>query len=100
MTCTGCGWQEPVQTQSVENDPAMRVLIPVGRSGFAIVAGYLGLVSVLGFPAPFALLFGILALRDIKQHPEKGGKGRAIFAIVMGAVFSILLVVAIFAENL
>ena len=69
----------------------MRVLLPIGRSPFAIIAGYCGLVSVLLFPAPFALLFGILALRDIKQHPDKGGKGRAIFGVVMGTIFSLLL---------
>lgn len=74
----------------------MRILLPVGRSGYAIAAGYLGLVSVLFFPAPFALLFGILAYRDIKQNPKKGGMGRAIFGIVMGALFSagILLIIA------
>ncbi|MGI9474591.1 MAG: DUF4190 domain-containing protein [Rubripirellula sp.] len=69
----------------------MRVLLPVGRSPYAIIAGYFGLVSVLFLPAPFALLFGILALRDIKQHPEKGGKGRAIFGVVMGTIFSLCL---------
>lgn len=73
----------------------MRMLLPIGRSAFAIIAGYCGLVSVLLFPAPFALLFGILALRDIKQHPDKGGKGRAIFGVVMGIIFSLLLLLLI-----
>lgn len=43
--------------------------------------------------APFALDTGILALRDIKSHPEKAGRGRAIFGIVMGAGTIILLLV-------
>jgi hypothetical protein len=67
----------------------MKVLVPVNTSGLAIVAGYLGLVSVLCFPAPFALVFGILALRHLKRHPDQDGKGRAIFGIVMGALFSL-----------
>jgi len=73
----------------------MRILLPVGRSGMAIVAGYLGLFSLILLPAPLALLFGILALQDLKKHPDKGGRGRAIFGIVMGAIFSLFLALAI-----
>jgi len=61
------------------------MLLPVGRSGFAIAAGYLGLFAVIFFPAPLALLFGILAYRDIKRNPKKSGMGRAIFGIVFAA---------------
>ncbi len=93
VACPSCGWREmPVYSSSIENDPAMRLLLPVGRSGYAIAAGYFGLFSVIFFPAPFALLFGILALRDIKMHPEKGGRGRAIFGLVIGAIFTLFLV--------
>jgi hypothetical protein len=77
------------------DDPMMRMLLPVGRSGWAIAAGYLGLLSLLGIFAPFALITGILALRDIRQHPEKHGLGRAWFGITMGALFSIVLVFVI-----
>ncbi|MCI0703701.1 MAG: hypothetical protein L0241_21705, partial [Planctomycetia bacterium] len=44
-----------------EYDPALKMVVPLNTSALAIVAGYLGLISVLCFPAPFALLFGILA---------------------------------------
>lgn len=91
VACPGCGWKEFVTPTSIENDPAMRILLPVGRSGYAIIAGYLGLFSLIVFPAPLALIFGLLALRDIKQHPDKGGKGRAIFGVVMGAIFTLVL---------
>ena len=71
----------------------MRMVMPVGRSGLAIAAGYLGLVSVMiPFAAPVALVVGILALRDLRRHPEKHGMGRAIFGVVMGGLFTILLV--------
>jgi hypothetical protein len=47
-------------------------------------------------PAPLALLFGILAVRDIKMNPEKHGMGRAVFGIVIGAAGSIALVFVLF----
>lgn len=70
----------------------MRILLPIGRSGYAIVAGYLGLLSPLFLFAPPALLFGMLAIRDIKRNPKKGGMGRAIFGAVMGGVFTLILI--------
>jgi len=96
-----CGAQPPPRpVNQISDDAGLRLLIPIGRSVWAIVAGYLALFSVLCFPAPFALLTGILALRDIKKHPEKHGRGRAWFGIVMGTLFSMIgllvLVVLIF----
>jgi GYF domain 2/Domain of unknown function (DUF4190) len=74
----------PPPSRSLGEDLGMRVLLPVGRSPWAIVAGYLGLFSVLLLPAPLAIVFGLVAIRDIRKHPEKHGMGRAIFALVMG----------------
>ena len=93
--CTKCGAKTnaAVRPASAAGDPVVKWLLPVGRSGFAIAAGYLALFSVLVVPAPLALLFGILALRDIKKHPEKSGRGRAWFGIVFGGFFTILLVI-------
>ena len=71
------------------DDPAMRFVIPVNTSGLAIAAGYLGLISVLVIPAPLALILGIWALVHLKKHPKQHGHGRAIFAIAMGALFSL-----------
>jgi hypothetical protein len=48
---------------------------------------------VLLFPAPIALILGIVAIVDISKHPRRHGLGRAIFAVVMGAVCSVLLVI-------
>ena len=66
----------------------IRMLIPVGRSGWAIAAGYMGLLSIMLVPAPLAIIFGILAIRDIKLHPDRHGMGRAIFGIVMGSLIA------------
>jgi hypothetical protein len=79
----------------------MRLLMPVGRSAWAIAAGYLALFAVLVFPAPLALLAGILAVKDINKSKGTGnpkfGMGRAIFGIVMGLIGSVILAFVIFA---
>lgn len=93
--CAKCGAKTnaAVRPAATDDDAVVKWLLPVGRSGFAMAAGYLALFSVLVVPAPLALLFGVLALRDIKKHPEKSGRGRAWFGIVFGGLFTILLVV-------
>jgi hypothetical protein len=96
--CTRCG--VPLlptggAPPNIGEDAGVRMLIPVGRSPLAIVAGYVGLLSPLMAPAPIALLLGILAIRDIKKHPNTHGMGRAIFAVVMGAIFSLVLLFAL-----
>jgi hypothetical protein len=72
----------------------MRWLLPVGRSPWAIAAGYLGLFCILGVFGPFAIVAGILGLRQIHRDPRMHGRGRAIFAIIAGtiATFVLLLV--------
>jgi hypothetical protein len=76
------------------DDVGMRLLLPVGRSVWAIAAGYLGLISVLLVPAPFAVLTSILAMRDMRRNPKLHGMGRAVFGLVMGSLGSIGLVIA------
>jgi hypothetical protein len=71
---------------------AMRMLLPVGRSWLAIVAGYLGLFALVVFPAPLALVAGAIAVWDLRRHPEKRGWGRAGFAVVAGALGTAALV--------
>ena len=66
-------------------DAVVASLLPVGRSGLSIAAGYVGLFAlVIVILGPVSLLLGVFALRDLSRHPEKLGKGRAIFAIVAG----------------
>lgn len=96
VVCVHCGTSSIDRPEpSNQSDAIMRFLLPVGRSGYAIAAGYLGLFSILIVFAPFALLFGVLAVIDIKKNKEKHGMGRAIFGIVMGIIFSIPLIVKI-----
>ena len=96
--CAHCG--APVNLnpkKKASSSAAERMLLPIDRSGYAIAAGYLGLFSILAIFAPFALLFGILAVRDIRKNSDKHGMGRAVFGIIMGAIFSLLLVAGVFA---
>lgn len=69
------------------------MIVPSNRSGWAIAAGYLGLFSVLGVAGPFAILCGVMGLREIKRNEGMGGKGRSIFGIVMGSLGTIGLAV-------
>jgi hypothetical protein len=79
-----------------EDSPALRMVLPVGRSGWAIAAGYLGLFSLMVIPAPIALLVSILALRDLKRNPKIHGMGRAVFGLAMGILgTAALLLIAI-----
>ncbi len=79
-------------------DPAMKWILPVGRSGLAIAAGYLGLFSLVGVFAPVSVVVSILALRDLKEHPARLGRGRAIFGLVMGILFTLLMAIGIAGE--
>lgn len=86
----------------IGDDPAMRLIMPVGLSVWAIVAGYLGLLSLACFPGPLAVIAGILAIMDMKKNPKKHGMFRAIFGIVMGSIATlglILMVIALLVDR-
>ena len=86
------GGYAPQQAQPIGADAGMRMLLPVGRSGWAIAAGYLGLFSLFGgCVGPIAIVISIIAMRDIKSHPDRHGMGRAIFGLVLGIVGTIML---------
>jgi hypothetical protein len=86
---------QPVRVETVQesigNSAAVRMMLPIGRSGLAIAAGYFGLFALLVVPAPIALILGLLAIRDIKAHPHKLGMGRAIFGAAIGAIGTAIL---------
>lgn len=79
---------EPAIKPFVDN-AALRIVLPVGRSGLAIAAGYLGLFALILIPAPLALAVGLMAIRDLRAHPEKHGMGRAVFAVIAGVAGTI-----------
>lgn len=56
----------------------------------ALIAYYCGVFSILLFPAPFALILGIIGLNKIKREPALPGKAHAIVGIVLGSIFGLL----------
>ncbi|TDU81206.1 uncharacterized protein DUF4339 [Prosthecobacter fusiformis] len=77
------------QPKAMKDDAGMRLLLPVGRSAWAIAAGYLGLFSLLIIPAPVAVIISLIAIQDIRKSKlsskgPKYGMGRAIFGLIMG----------------
>ncbi len=87
--CIKCGYVLPV---GVGGADSLTGILPTHTSGWAVAAGYLGLFSVLGFAAPFALVCGIIALRKLKQNPGLRGHVRAWIGIILGALGCVVLV--------
>jgi hypothetical protein len=90
----------PAQAPSrIGDDVGMRMLIPVGRSGWAIAAGYLGLFGMVLVPAPLALIVSIVAILDIRKSRNsstpKYGMGRAIFGLIVGVIGTISLIILV-----
>ena len=85
----------PSSKPAIGDNAGMRLLLPVGRSGWAIAAGYLGLFGLFIIPAPLALIVSIVAIKDIrksrsKEHP-KHGMGRAVFGLIVGVLGTLAL---------
>ena len=89
------GYYNPMAPQgprppSIGDDAGMRMLLPVGRSGWAIAAGYTGLFALFPFCsvlfAPLAIIFALIAMRDIKRNHSRHGMGRAIFGLIAGFI--------------
>ena len=74
-------------------------LVPVDTSVYCIIAGYLGLFSVLGIFAPLAVIFGILGLRDSKKK-KLHGAFRAYFGLILGLIFTVLHVTVLYAVSI
>jgi hypothetical protein len=82
--------------QGIGQNAGMRVILPVGQSGWAIAAGYLGLLI---FPGPLAIVLSIIAWRDIHKSKLSGtpkhGMMRVIVGLGGGLVGTVLWVIAI-----
>jgi hypothetical protein len=106
--CRYCGeYLDPAA--KAQNLPNMfeRSLMPVGRPASAIAAGYLALFAALPLiglvPGVLAVIFGMIALKNIERDPSLCGKGRAWFGIIFGALVPLawigLIVVGIMADK-
>ncbi|MFD0893454.1 hypothetical protein KBB96_18665 [Luteolibacter ambystomatis] len=90
----------PPSSGRIGDDMGMRLLLPVGRSMWAVAAGYLGLFSFFILPAPFSLLVSLIAIRKIKESRQTAkplhGMGRAVFGLVMGILGTLALLFALY----
>ncbi len=82
----------------------MRLLLPLGCSGWAFLAGYAGLFALTIFPAPIALILGIMGWRDIRRSRStaapKYGMGRVVLALVTGGIgTAFLMIILLFGKR-
>jgi hypothetical protein len=90
------GMAEPVRAGGLavlfppEPEAWMKWLLPVGRSGWAIATGYLGLFAFFPFVGYFTLLLALVAIIDLRRHRHKSGWGRVIFGLVIALPMSVL----------
>ena len=90
-----------VEPTGKKEDLGLRMLVPVGRSPWAIAAGYAGLLSlVFCFLGPIALGLGVMAILDIRKKPHLTGMPRAIIGIVLGAIGTAMIVLFLLATVL
>jgi hypothetical protein len=71
------------------DESGLAYVLPIGRSGWAIAAGYVGLFSLIPFVCYAGLIVSIVAARDLKRRPEKRGWGRVITGFVISVPASI-----------
>jgi len=88
--CTSCGAALPIDPARYNPMGELALVAPVNTNLWAIAAGYLGLVSVLGIFGPPALICGIVALIQLKARPGVRGHVRAWLGIVMGSLGTVL----------
>ena len=97
-SCVSCGEALPQFPRPRDShDDALGLIIPINVSGWAIAASYAGLFALTVVLAPIALILGIVALRDLKRRPQLRGKGRAWFGVIMGGIFSLILLIMLLA---
>lgn len=80
-------WTQPIVEDQTSTEP---VQAKPPRSSVAAIAGYLGIFSIIPLVGLLAMVAGMLAIRDIRRHPQKQGIGRARFAIAIGVVMSVV----------
>lgn len=85
------GHTAPSLFATTPGDP-IHWMLPTGRSGWAIAAGYVALFAWLVWPlGPVALFCGLMGVRAIRRGGTYG-HGRAWFGIVVGALATVALV--------
>ena len=84
--CVKCGVavaQKTIAASTISDEAALRMIIPGGRLGLPIAAGYLGLFSLFPFVGILVLVTGIFAILDIWKLPERHGLVRTRFGVIL-----------------
>jgi len=84
--------KEPIPHTGVE------FLIPINRTGWSIAAGYMGLFSILPFFGFISIFISGVAFYDFKRHPERHGRGRAVFGLVMGILSTLFYAIVLYSK--
>lgn len=80
------GVQVPIQLQAGHAHDQPRPVM-LGTAIASLVLGFLGLTILFGIAGILAVVFGHLALGQIKQYPDRySGKGPALAGMIMGYV--------------
>jgi hypothetical protein len=94
VTSTPPTTPQPTPTPPVKSteEKVIEWVVPINRSGWAIAAGYVALFNLpFAFLGPISVILGIIGLLDAKKK-NKRGKGRALFAIIYGAIATAILI--------
>ncbi len=99
------GYPRPVNDQPQQND-ALQSLIPT-KNPPALISYYVGVASLICIFAPIlspiSILFGIKAMKLIKEQPGLPGRGHAITGFILSgfslAVFLFLLIVILLSSK-
>jgi RsiW-degrading membrane proteinase PrsW (M82 family) len=82
--------QTPLQTSQITGTPTRKT------NGMAITALILGISSFIFVITSIpAIIFGVIALNQIKKDPSQEGKGMAVAGLVCGSIVTFLAVLAI-----
>jgi hypothetical protein len=94
------GWEQPPPGAWIPpQQQGQWVYLPAkrGTNGFAIASMVLGIVWLVYLGSILALIFGYIALNQIKSNPNQGGRGMAIAGVVLGWIGVAILAVSILA---
>jgi hypothetical protein len=70
-------------------------MLPIGRSGWAIAAGWLGLLSIVPFVGLLAIVISIVAIVHLRRNRDKKGWGRVVVGLLGGVASTALYGIAL-----
>lgn len=88
--CPACGHHQRAIRSTPQTPGALKWIVPINVSIFSVLSCYSGLLSLAFFililPSFAAIIFGVLALGELKRKPHLSGVARAWTGIVSGSV--------------